>query len=108
MATRKELFARIAETMADDAEVVEMCNKYIEQLSKKYSKPNTDAEEFARAVAAFMVKHSIPMTNKELATAMGVSTQKMSAALRRLIDQGVVNRYADNDKKTADIFDIVA
>ena len=32
--TRKDLFARIAETMKDDHEVVEMCEKYIAQLSK--------------------------------------------------------------------------
>lgn len=98
-ATRKELFERIANTMMDDAEVVEMCEKYIAALSKpRKKKENTAAIEFAASVATYMSEHEAPFTNKDLAAAFEVSPQKMSAALRRLVEEGTVVR---NDAEKA-------
>lgn len=101
-ATRKELFARIAEAMADDQEVVEMCNKYIEQLSKPRKKAvNKEAEEFAAALATHMAEVAAPMTISELAEQMGVAWQKVSAALKRLIGQDAVIKIEGEGKAKA-------
>lgn len=101
-ATRKELFARIAEVMADDQEVVEMCGKYIEQLSKPRKKAvNKEAEEFAAALATHMAEVAAPMTISELAEQMGVAWQKVSAALKRLIGQDAVIKIEGEGKAKA-------
>lgn len=103
-ATRKELFERIVNVMADDAEVVEMAEKYIAQLSKPRKKTeNKEAAAFRAAVATWLSEHEGAYTNAELAAAMGVSSQKMAAALRRLVADDVVIRIegdGKNDKPT--------
>lgn len=88
--TRKELFTRIAETMADDYEVVEMCNKYIVQLSSRKKKVNKESQEFDSALATFMSEANAPMRMSELADAMNVAWQKVNASLKRLVDAEVV------------------
>lgn len=103
-ATRKELFERIAEFMNDDPEVVEMAEKYIAQLSKPRKKTeNKEAAEFRATVATWLSEHEGAYTNAELTEAFGVSAQKMSAALRRLVADDVVIRIegeGKNDKPT--------
>ena len=97
--TRKELFVRIAETMNDDPEVVAMCEKYIEQLSKKrVSKPKPEVVEFRAAVADYLNEHEGPHTNKELAGELEVSAQKMAATLRYLVGEGIVIRTEGEHK----------
>lgn len=103
-ATRKELFERIINVMADDPEVVEMAEKYIAQLTKPRKKTeNKDAAAFRATVATWLSEHEGAYTNAELVEAMGVSAQKMSAALRRLVADDVVIRIegeGKNDKPT--------
>lgn len=91
--TRKDLFERVKTAMADDVEVVEMCEKYIEQLSKpRKPKVNQEAIDFANAVATHLAEVDGPKTNKELAAEMEVSPQKMAAALKRLVEADTVIR----------------
>lgn len=99
--TRKELFERIAETMADDVEVVEMCEKYIAQLTKPRKKSvNKEALEFDAALATFMSEAEAPMRMSELAEAMGVAWQKVSASLKRMEANGTVKRCeVEGEKK---------
>lgn len=103
-ATRKELFERIINVMADDPEVVEMAEKYIAQLTKPRKKTeNKEAAAFRAAVATWLSEHGGAYTNAELTEAMGVSAQKMSAALRRLVADDAVIRIegeCKNDKPT--------
>ncbi len=100
-ATRKELFARIMEAMADDPEVVEMCGKYIEQLSKKReTKAQKAAAEFAEGVKEYMTEMGEPLTNREIAEHFEVTGQKITGALRRLMTLGAVTRI--NGKKSTD------
>ena len=103
-ATRKELFERIINVIADDPEVVEMAEKYIAQLTKPRKKTeNKEAAEFRATVATWLSEHEGAYTNSELAEAMGVSAQKMGAALRRLVADDVVIRIegeGKNDKPT--------
>lgn len=104
-ATRKELFERIIEVMADDAEVVEMAEKYIAQLSKPRKKTeNEEAAEFRATVATWLSEHEGAFTNAELTEAFGVSAQKMSAALRRLVADDVVIRIEGEGKNAKPTF----
>lgn len=97
-ATRKELFARIANVMADDEEVVVMCQKYIEQLSKKYEpKEKPEVEKFRSDVLFILMcltEDDVDkfVTSKEVREAYcekfedQVSAQKVSSALRKLVE----------------------
>lgn len=98
--TRKELFERIANAMADDPEVVEMAEKYIAQLSKPRKKSeNKEAAEFRAAVATWLADHEGAYTLAEIAADMDVSWQKVSAAVRRLVDEGAAVRVEPENKK---------
>ena len=106
-ATRKELFERIINVMADDPEVVEMAEKYIAQLTKPRKKTeNKEAAEFRATVATWLSVREGAYTNAELAEAMGVSAQKMSAALRRLVADDVVIRIEGEGKNAKATFTI--
>ena len=103
--TRKVLFERVKEVMADDVEVVEMCEKYIEQLSKpRKTRVNQEAIDFANAVATHLAEAEGPKLNKELAAEMEVSPQKMAAALKRLVEQETVIRIDGEKAKDAPTF----
>lgn len=106
-ATRKELFERIINVMADDPEVVEMAEKYIAQLTKPRKKTeNKEAAAFRATVTTWLSEHEGAYTNAELTEAMGVSAQKMSAALRRLVADDAVIRIESEDKKGKPTFTI--
>lgn len=106
MATRKELFERIKDTMADDPEVVEMCGKYIEQMSKpRETKASKAAAEFAETVYEYMRTLPEPVTNRALVqyfeeNGQKVSGQKITGALRKLRTQGRVEMIME--KKSAE------
>lgn len=103
--TRKVLFERVKEVMADDLEVVDMCEKYIAQLSApRKTKVNQEAIDFANAVATHLAEAEGPKLNKELATEMAVSPQKMAAALKRLVEQETVIRIDGEKAKDAPTF----
>ena len=108
-ATRKELFERIINVMADDLEIVEMAEKYIAQLTKPRKKTeNKEAVEFRASVATWLDEHEGAFTNAELTEAFGVSAQKMSAALRRLVADEVVIRIEGEGKNAKPTFTIAA
>ena len=103
--TRKDIFARIAERCADDPEIVELCEKQIAQLSKpRKPRENTEAIEFAAAVADVMAEFGEPVTNKMLAERCECSPQKMAAALRRLVNEGAVIRTDGEKSKDPAVF----
>lgn len=93
--TRKDLFARIAETMSEDAEVVAMCEKYIAQLSRKRpAKVKPEVEEFRGVVKGILENQEEAVTNKQMCEFYRVehgevSAQKMAAALRWLVANGL-------------------
>ena len=106
-ATRKELFERIIDAMADDPEIVEMAEKYIAQLNKPRKKTtNPETAAFRAAVATWLSEHEGAYTNAELTEAMGVSAQKMSAALRYLVAQDAVIRIEGEGKNAKATFTI--
>lgn len=101
--TQKDLYARIAEYMADDPEVVAFCEKKIEQIEKNAARPrkpkvNQEVIDFRAAVYDALTGRTEPATNKELAAEFGVSAQKMSAALRFLVKEGRIERHEGEHK----------
>lgn len=95
--TRAQLFARIAETMADDTEVVTMCEKYIAQLSKpRPRKTNQEFELFCENVLAVMQNEDAELTSSEWTNVFNeandtdIHVQKMTAALKALVNTSLV------------------
>lgn len=92
--TRKDLFNRIIDAMSEDAEVVAMCEKYIEQLSKpRVVKIKPEQEEFRAEVLELLKTFEDGATNKEMCERYRdnggeVTPQKMSGALRWLVSNG--------------------
>lgn len=106
-ATRKELFERVINVMADDPEVVEMAEKYIAQLTKPRKKTeNKEAAEFRASVATWLSEHEGAFTNAELTEAFGVSAQKMSSALRWLVANDAIIRIEGESKNAKATFTI--
>lgn len=113
--TRKELFARIAEVMADDPEVKELCEKEIARLSKpRKPRENKAAIAFAEDVFAYLEGMDGALTNGEIAAGLSngaekgedgyVSFQKVAAAIRRLEGEGRVTRIKGEKAKDKDTF----
>lgn len=110
--TQKDLYARIADLLADDTEIVEFCEKKIAQLERAAARPrkakvNQEVVDFREGVFAALVEKDAPVTNKEMAAEFGVSAQKMSAALRFLVKEGRVTRI-EGEKKSAPATFVVA
>lgn len=103
--TQKDLYERIIEVMADDAEVVEFCERKLEQITRKRKpKENKEAEEFRAVVTAWLSEHEGAYTNSELKDALNVSPQKMAAALRRLVADEAVLRIEPTEKGAKPVF----
>lgn len=92
MKTQKEMFLHIMETLSDDAEVVEFCQRKLDSLSKpRPKKVNQEAVDFAKAVATFLSDDgSKAFACGQIAAALGESTGRVSAALRRLAAEETV------------------
>lgn len=110
--TQKDLYTRIATLLADDPEIVEFCEKKIDQLDRAAARPrkakvNQEVVDFREGVFTALVEKDAPVTNKEMAAEFGVSAQKMSAALRFLVKEGRVTRI-EGEKKSAPATFVVA
>lgn len=95
--THKEMFAYIAEKMADDKMVVDFCEERIAQLSKSRKPRKTDEEvvAFRAAVATALAEQDGPMTAKALAEILGEErSNRTAAALRALANDGIVESFA--------------
>ena len=77
----------------------------MDRAEKAKSKPRAhktkpETIEFRAAVAQFLEGQDAPMTAKEVGAALGESTQKASAALRFLVNEGMA--IAHNGEKARD------
>lgn len=103
--THKEMYALIANELAHIPEIVEFCESRVAQLEKpRKPRVNEEAMAFAEKVAEFIAGAGAPMANKELAEAMGVSSQKMAAALKRLEEAERIVRIKGEKKTDKDTF----
>lgn len=109
--TQKDLYTRIATLLADDPEIVEFCQKKLDQLARNAARPrktkaNVEVEKFRADVLEKLAEKDHAVTNKEMAAEFGVSAQKMSAALRMLVKDGKVTRIEPEKKSGAATFEI--
>lgn len=110
--TQKDLYARMAALLEEYPDLVEFCEKKIDQLNRAAARPrkakvNQEVVDFREDVFAALVEKDAPVTNKEMAAEFGVSAQKMSAALRFLVKEGRVTRI-EGEKKSAPATFVVA
>ena len=63
--------------------------------------------EFRAAVADYMSDTEEPVTAKDVATAVGESTQKTSAALRALVAEGVVEAHDGEKARDAKTYEFI-
>lgn len=103
--TRKEVLEKVLnmEEVKADAEMVEVLEKMVEQVSKKRTSktPNQKAnDEIIEKIYDIMVEANAPVS---IADIMGTlegdfSNQKVSALVKKLVDAGRVNRDKDGKK----------
>ena len=101
--TQKEMYTHIAEALANDPEVVEFCQKKLEQLNRpRKPKVNETTIAIGEKVMEYLQRAEEPMTNKELYTWYNenvattdedtVSAQKMAAVMRHLVGEEKVRK----------------
>lgn len=110
--TKKEMFTLIATLNATNSAIVEFCNHEIELLDNKKSNGNKKANEKVakeveivynalvsvdRAVTASELIAETDLTALKNESGV-VSTQKVSAMLKKLKEQGKVEAYTDKKK----------
>ena len=110
--TKKEMFTLIATLNASNQEIVDFCNHEIELLDNKKSngnkKANEKMEQAVELVYNALVSVDRAVTASELIAETDlsalknesgvVSTQKVSAMLKKLKEQGKVDTYTDKKK----------
>ena len=110
--TKKEMFTLIATLNASNQAIVEFCNHEIELLDNKKSNGNKKANEkvaketeivynalvgVGRAVTASELIAETDLSALENESGV-VSTQKVSAMLKKLVESGKVEKYTDKKK----------
>lgn len=105
--TKKEMFAHIATLNASDAEVVDFCNKEIERLEKRSSsktptKTQKENEGVMDSIAEALTAFSEGVTVTDLIASSealtGLTNQKVSALLRKMIEAGRVTKSMKGKK----------
>ncbi len=110
--TKKEMYNLIATLNADNTEIVEFCKHEIELLDRKKSNGNSKANkqvaDNVELVYNALVGYGQPATVSDLIvhadlSALAtdgnlVSTQKVSAYLKKLVENGRVEKYTDKKK----------
>lgn len=105
--TKRDMYANIATLLADNAEVVEFCNHEIELLTNRSSsksmtktqKANLEVME-AIKVALAEIGSAVTVTDliAQSASLAGYTNQKISALLRKMIEEKVVVKTIEGKK----------
>ena len=105
--TKKEMFAHIATINANDAEIVEFCNRQIELLdnrktSKTPTKTQKENEAIMELIALDLARFEKPVTVTELIAGSedleGLTNQKVSALLRKMVEAQKVVKTIEGKK----------
>ena len=105
--TKREMFETIATINADNAEIVAFCNHEIELLSRKSSSKSMSKTQKANlevleAIKTALAEIGTGVTVTDLIasseTLAGYTNQKISALLRKLIDEKVVVKTVEGKK----------
>lgn len=98
MATKRENFERIATIVANDEELSAFIAHEIEQLDKrksyKSSKPskNQVANEGIKSQIYTFIEGNPHIRTKDIADAVGISSQKASALIKQMKEAGTIIR----------------
>lgn len=109
--TKREYFEKIKgiEGVANDAELVAFLDKQIELVSKKRTaktKTQIENEAIVEDIYAYMVEKNEPVTIADIqANFEGMSNQKASALVKKLVDANRVERAKDGKKTIYTIAD---
>lgn len=130
MSTQFDIYSTIKSAMADNAEVVEFCEKQMAAIERKREaargrkrvyKPSQATIAMREAVATFLgeQEEDVVVTNKEIVAGLAASfeangsnlkatPQGVAAAIRALIAQDTVERIPAVTKSGADSFRIIS
>lgn len=107
MATKRDMFEKIATINVDDQEIVEFCLRQIESLDKKASsvkptKTQKENEVHKSAILDTLARFDRPMTIAEIMaeteSLAELTNQRVSALLTQLKNAGVVVRTEEKKK----------
>ena len=106
--TKKEMFGEVI-ALAEQAgrqDIVDFANHEIELLAKRNSadskakaKKAAENAELANKVVEFLAGVDAPVATLEIATAVGISTQKATPILKGLVDEKRVVETVEKRKK---------
>ena len=91
--TKRDYFNMIKAAMSDNAEVVAFVEHEIELLDKKNAKtagPNPEVVAFRLNVLEYIKNASNPVTISSIAKALGATSQKVTPAVKALVESGDV------------------
>ncbi len=105
--TKKEMYANIATLLADNTEVVEFCNHEVELLdNRKSSKKGMTATQKANIEVKANIIDILNDTEEAMTVTEilqdgrmeGFTNQKISALLRQLMAEGLVDKVIEGKK----------
>lgn len=105
--TKREMFRKIAEINANDAEIVEFCNHEIELLdrkvtgSRKPTKTQIENENFKHNILEVLAEADRPLAIAEImanAPLNALTNQRVSALVTQLKKAGLVARVEEKRK----------
>lgn len=108
--TKKDMFTLIMDELSDNTDIVAFCEHEIELLDRKASKPtkaDKEKDELANKLYEVLAEYDKAMTISELIKDNGldflakdgqVTTQRVSAYMKKLVDGGKVTKYTDKKK----------
>ena len=105
--TKREMFARIAEINASDAEIVDFCNHEIKLLDSRKTPKTPSKKDVENAGLIEIIRNALwifpdGVTVSELMKTSddlnGLSNQKVSALLRKMVNAGEVEKVVDGKK----------
>lgn len=100
--TKKDYFNELKEIVADNAELIAFLDRQIELVSKKRTAPTKAQRENAEVIEKvfeYLDAQEEPTTIDVIVSEFGLtSTQKASALLKKLVDDGRVVKTKDGKK----------
>jgi hypothetical protein len=97
--TQFEIYNTIKSAMFDNADVVEFCDRQLAAIERKRAK-TAEKQAFLDEIYAALKSFDEPTTSKAVALHMGenVSSRKVAANMRFLVEDGRAEKVAVNSK----------
>lgn len=101
--TQFEIYNTIKSAMSDNADVVAFCDKQLAAIERKKAKDaekTAEKQAFLDEVYKALSSFDEPVTSKTVALRMGedVSSRKVAANMRFLVENGRAEKVAENSK----------